>query len=156
MSTGGAGYHASCVHTHLHFFLCFCHIVSCGFICRKLTWPSIQKGCFFQKWLFFSNKMNFCRNEISIFFTLSCFSEPYLAKRVLILIKYNLRYSQNFNVTLYLETILFSVVRRLIWEVILHRYLQTLFYIIAIVVVTAPWCYCCSSFLTKTQNFNFS
>ena len=36
---------------------------------------------------------------------------------------------------------------------ILQRYLKTMFYTIVIVVVTVTWCYCCRSFLTKTQNF---
>ena len=65
--TGGEGYHASCVRKHLHYlFSCFCLMVSC-FICSfNLTF--IQKGCDRQKWLFFSNKINFCCNEISFFY----------------------------------------------------------------------------------------
>ena len=43
MRTGGEGYHASCVRTHLHLFSCFCLMVSC-FICRNLTLPSFKKG----------------------------------------------------------------------------------------------------------------
>ena len=44
--TGGEGYHASCVRTHLHYlFKCFCLMVSC-FICRNLTLPSFKKGVF--------------------------------------------------------------------------------------------------------------
>ena len=44
--TGGGGYHASCVRTHLHYlFSCFCLMVSC-FICRNLTLPSFKKGVF--------------------------------------------------------------------------------------------------------------
>ena len=44
-----------------------------------------KKVC--QKWLCFSNEINFCYNEISFFFTLNCFSEPKVAQTVLILIK---------------------------------------------------------------------
>ena len=44
--TGGEGYHASCVHKHLHYlFSCFCLMVSC-FICRNLTLSSFKKGVF--------------------------------------------------------------------------------------------------------------
>ena len=61
--TGGEGYHASCVRTHLHhLFSCFCLMVPC-FICRNLTLPSLKKGCVCQKWLFFSNEINFCCNK---------------------------------------------------------------------------------------------
>ena len=44
--TGGEGYNASCVCTHLQYlFSCFCLMVSC-FICRNLTLPSFKKGEF--------------------------------------------------------------------------------------------------------------
>ena len=55
--------------------------------------------------------------------------------------------------TPYFEKILYSVARKFVWEVTLHRYLQTLFYTIDFGVVTVTQCYCCSSSLTKTQNF---
>ena len=45
MRAGGEGYHASCVHTYLHYlFSCFRLMVYC-FICRNLTWP-LFKGVF--------------------------------------------------------------------------------------------------------------
>ena len=62
----------------------------------------IVKGCVCQKWLFLSNEINFCCNEIS-FFTLNCFSEPKLAKTILIFFKQNLMYTLNFSVTPYFE-----------------------------------------------------
>ena len=66
MRTGGDGYHALCVRTHLHYlFRCFCLMVSC-FICRNLTLPSF-KGCVCQKWLFLSNDIKFPQ-EISLFY----------------------------------------------------------------------------------------
>ena len=81
MRTGGEGYHASCVRTYLHYlFSCSCLMVSC-FIRRNLTLPSFKKSVFVR------NGYNFCCNEISFFLTLNCFSEPKLAKTVLILIK---------------------------------------------------------------------
>ena len=44
--TGGEGYHASCVRTHLHYlFSCFCLMVSC-FIGRNLTLSSFKKSVF--------------------------------------------------------------------------------------------------------------
>ena len=69
-------------------------------------------------------------------FTLSCFSEPKLAKTVLILIKENLRFTLNLSVVPYFEKILCSVTRGFIGEIILHRHLQILFYNIVIVVAT--------------------
>ena len=54
---------------------------------QKFNLTLIQKGYVCQNWLFFSNETNFCCSEISFFFTLNCFSEPKLAKTVLILIK---------------------------------------------------------------------
>ena len=46
MRTGGEGYRALCVRTHLHYlFSCLCLMVSC-FICRNLTLPSFKKGMF--------------------------------------------------------------------------------------------------------------
>ena len=125
MRTGGEGYDASCVRTYLHYlFSCSCLMVSC-FIRRNLTLPSFKKSVFVR------NGYNFCCNEISFFLTLNCFSEPKLAKTVLILIKQNLKHTLNFTVT----KILCSVARRFICEVNLHRYLQTLFYTIVIVAV---------------------
>ena len=80
--TEGEGYHASCIRTHLHYpFSCFFLMVSCLVSC------SIEKGCLCQKWLFFSNEINFCCNEISFFLTLNSFSEPNLVKTLLILTK---------------------------------------------------------------------
>ena len=78
------------------------------FYLQKCNFTFIQKGCVCQKWLFFSNEINFCCNEISFFFTLNGFSEPNLAKTVLILIKYILRHTLNFSVTSYFEKILYS------------------------------------------------
>ena len=118
----------------LHYlFSCFCLMVSC-FICRNLTLPSFKnsKKVCLSEMVIFSSKINFCCDEISFFFTLNCFSEPKLAKTVLILIKQNLRYTLKFSVTPYFEKILCSVAQRFIWEVILYRYLQTLFYTIVI------------------------
>ena len=44
--TGGKGYHASCVCTHLRYlFSCFCLMVSC-FICRHLALLSFKKCAF--------------------------------------------------------------------------------------------------------------
>ena len=125
---------ASCASTHLHYlFSCFCLMVSC-FICRNLTLPSFKnsKKVCLSEMVIFSSEINFCCDEISFFFTLNCFSEPKLAKTVLILIKQNLRYTLKFSVTPYFEKILCRVARRFIWEVILYRYLQTLFYTIVI------------------------
>ena len=74
MRTGGEGYHASCVLTHLHYlFSCFCLIVSC-FIFRNLTLPSFKKGEFVRNGYFAPMR------SISVvmkydFFTLNCFSE---------------------------------------------------------------------------------
>ena len=62
---------------------------------------TFKKGCACQKWLFFSNEINFCFNEIKFFVTLNCFFEPNLAKMVLILNK-----TRNFSVTSYFEIIL--------------------------------------------------
>ena len=46
--------------THWHYlFSCFCLMVSC-FICRNLILPLFKKGACVQKWLFFSNEINFC------------------------------------------------------------------------------------------------
>ena len=41
-------------------------MVSC-IICRNLTFPSFKKRVFVEKWLFLSNEINFCYNEISLF-----------------------------------------------------------------------------------------
>ena len=43
--------------------------LSCGvlFYLQKFNITFIQKGCVCQKWLFFSNEINFCWNEISFF-----------------------------------------------------------------------------------------
>ena len=84
---------------------------------------------------------------------LNCFSEPKLVKMALILIKWNLRYTLNFSVTPYFEKILCSEARRFIRGDILPRYLQPFFCTIVIVVVIFTQCFCCSSCLTKTQNF---
>ena len=56
------------------------------FYLQKFDLIFILKRCFCQKRLFFSNKINFYRNEIS-FFYLKLFYEPKLAKMLLILIK---------------------------------------------------------------------
>ena len=60
-------------------------LFSC-FILRCLVLTFIKRGCFCQKWLFFSNKINFCCREIS-FFISNCFSESKLTTTLLILIK---------------------------------------------------------------------
>ena len=75
------------------------------FYLQKFNLTFIQKGCFCQKWLFFSNEINFCCRKIS-FFTLSCFSESKLAKTLLILTKQNLRYILYSSVIPYFENIL--------------------------------------------------
>ena len=59
-----------------------------------------------------------------------------LAKTDLIFTKQNLCYTPNFSVTPSFEKILCSLARTFISEVILHRYLQALFYTITIIVVT--------------------
>ena len=83
LRTGGEGYHASCVRTHLHYlFSSFCLMVSC-FICRNLTLPSFKKGMFVRN-DYFSPMRSI---SVVLFFTLNCFSEPKLAKALLILIK---------------------------------------------------------------------
>ena len=63
--------------------------LSYGVLCylQNFNLMFIQKGYVCQKWLFFSYEINFCCNGISLFFTLNCFSEPKLAKTLLILIK---------------------------------------------------------------------
>ena len=135
MRTGGEGYQASRVRTQLHYlFLYFCLMVSC-FICRNLTSTSFKKGVLVRN-NDFSPMRSIPVVMSKFFFTLNCFSEPKLVKTVLTLIKQNLRYTLDFSVTPYFETILSSVARRFIGEVILHRYLQALFYTIVIVAVT--------------------
>ena len=57
------------VRTYTISFHIFCLMVSC-FIYRNLTLPSFKKG---QKWLFFSNEINFCCNEIIFFFYFKLF-----------------------------------------------------------------------------------
>ena len=85
MRTGGEGHHTSCVRTHLHYlFSCFCLMVS-SFICRNLTLSSFKKCV--SEMVILSNEINFCCNKISFFFSFKLFSEPKLAKTVLILIK---------------------------------------------------------------------
>ena len=69
MRTGGEGYHASCVRTHLHLFSCFCLMVSC-FICRDLNLPSFKKGLFVRN----GYEINFCCNEVSFFLLKIAFS----------------------------------------------------------------------------------
>ena len=39
-----------------------------SFYLQKFNLTFIQKGCVCQKWLFFSNEINFCCNEISFFY----------------------------------------------------------------------------------------
>ena len=48
---------------------------------KKFNLIFIEKGCVCQK------SINFCCTEISFFSTLNCFSEPKIAKTLLILIK---------------------------------------------------------------------
>ena len=111
--TGGEGYHASCVHKHLHYpFSCFCLMVSC-FICRNVTLPSFKKGMFVRNG-YFSPMRSISVVMKQAFFTLNWFSEPKLAKTLLILIKQNFTYTLYFSVTLYFEKILCSVARRFI------------------------------------------
>ena len=52
------------VYVCTYLFSCFFLMVSC-FNLYKLNLTFIQKGCVCQKWLFFSNEINFCWNEIS-------------------------------------------------------------------------------------------
>ena len=70
------------------------------FYLQKINLIFIQKGCACQKWLFFSNEINFSCNEISYFYFK--------------LLLQNLRYTLNFIVTPYFEKILCSVARRFI------------------------------------------
>ena len=52
MRTGGEGYHASCVRTHLLYLVsCFCLMVS-YFPCRNLTFPLFKKGVFIRNGYF--------------------------------------------------------------------------------------------------------
>ena len=88
--------------------------------------------CVSQKWLFFSNEINFCCNEINFFL----FKLLFRTKVSQNSFNFNLRQTLNFSVTPYFEKILCSVARRFICEINLHQYLQTLFYTIVIVVVT--------------------
>ena len=84
--TGGEGYPASCVRTYLRYlFSCFCLMVSC-FICRNSTSPSFKKGVFVRNGFFCPRKsISVVMNQVR--FTLNWFSEPRLAKTLLILIK---------------------------------------------------------------------
>ena len=68
------------------------------FYLKKFNPSFIQKGCVCQKWLFFSNEINFCCNEISFFYFKLLFQTK-VSQTVLILIKQNLRYTLNFRVT---------------------------------------------------------
>ena len=108
--------HSSCVPTYLHYlFSCFwqhfCLIVSC-FICRNVTLSFIKTKCVHQKRLFFSNKTNFCCREISLFYLKFYFCEAKLAKMLLILIKWNLRYTLYFHMIPYIEKTLCAAQRR--------------------------------------------
>ena len=94
------------------------------FYLQKFNLTFIPKGLVCQKWLFFSNEINFCCNEI----TFSQFSKPKLAERVLILIKQNLRYTLNFSVTPYFEK---------------SFYLRGYFTSIFTDIVLYYCCYCC-------------
>ena len=115
MRTGGERYHASCIRTHLHYlFSCFCLMVSC-FICRNLTLPSLKKGVF-------------VRN--------GCFSPM---RSISVVMKWALFYFKLFfRAKVSQNNFNFNQIeaRRFILEVMLYRYLQTLFYTIVIVVVT--------------------
>ena len=111
----GRGCHALCVRTHLHhLFSCFwqhlCLLVSCFFLFFLNNLTSVQKRCVRHKRLFFSNKINFRRHEISFFHLL--FSLSKLAKTLLILIKLNVRYTLYFSMIPYFGKTLYSVGRK--------------------------------------------
>ena len=53
------------------------------FYLQKFNLSFIQEGCFFQKWLFFSNEINFCCKKIKVF-------RSKVSQTFLILIKQNL------------------------------------------------------------------
>ena len=82
---------------------------------QKFNLIFIQKECFCQKWLFFSNEINVCCNEIVMTEAFFYFKLLFRTKTVLVLIKYQvyLRYTVNFSVTSYFEKILCNIARRL-------------------------------------------
>ena len=67
------------------------------FYLQKFNLTLTQKECVCQKWLFFSNEINFSKYAFS---TLNWFSESKLAKMFLILVKQNLMYTLYFSDTL--------------------------------------------------------
>ena len=102
---------------------------------QKFNPTFFQKGCVCQKWLFFSNESKFCCNEIS-FFYLNLLFQTNVSQN-----GFNFHQTESlvypkFSVTPSFEKILCSLARAFISEVILHRYLQALFYTITIIVVT--------------------
>ena len=82
MRKEGEGYHASCVRTYLHYlFSCFCLMVSCC-ICRNLTLTAFEKGVFLRNGYFSPIRSISVVMKKKLFFTLTCLSEPTLAKTV--------------------------------------------------------------------------
>ena len=135
--TGGERHPASCVRSHLYYLFILLSYGVLSFFCRNLI-TFIQIGFVCQKWLFFSNEIKFVMKYV--FFALKCFSEPKLAKTLLILIKQTLY----FSVISYFEK---KLVQRST-EIYLINYFTLIF---TELVLCYCCCYCCSSFLTKTQ-----
>ena len=65
------GQHASCASLALSFFMFLSYGVL--FYQKKFKHTFIKKGCVCQKYLFFSNEINFCHHEISFFFYFKLF-----------------------------------------------------------------------------------
>ena len=117
LRSGGGGVTPYVYVRNLHYlFSCFwqhlCLLVSCFFLfffLNNLT--SVQKRCVRHKRLFFSNKINFRRHEIS-FFHLKLFLLSKLAKTLVILIKLKVRYALYFSMIPYFGKTLYSVGRK--------------------------------------------
>ena len=113
----GRGCHALCVRTQLTLSLfvflaaslSFSVLFFFAFFLNNLT--SVQKRCVRHKRLFFSNKINFRRHEIS-FFHLKLFLLSKLAKTLVILIKLKVRYALYFSMIPYFGKTLYSVGRK--------------------------------------------
>ena len=99
-------------YTTLFMFLAAFLSYSVLYYLQKSNLTFTQKKCVRQKRLFFSNEINFCRHEISLF-TLNYFCEPKLAKTPLILIKQKLRYTLCFNMITYFDKTLCNVAQEI-------------------------------------------
>ena len=82
------------------------------FYMQNFNLTFIQKRRVCQKRLVFSNKINFCRHEISFSYIKLFLLSKVLAKALLILIKWNLRYNLYLSTMLYFEKTLWSVTQR--------------------------------------------